>query len=364
MIFFRVPTKLFFFVHNGSLNYHCLMLYLTVSVRFYVPFCDLSASQSTFLKHAITTILIPKRSKWLCREALFALVTPGDLLSPHLFLNYHHVIKYLLYVQYNDTQRRTHLSRLWHDTLHLKWGLFFRLRSAAKHLGFYFEDPFVFVIHDVAYSIDNNLFSIKYIIRNSYQQFYLAKTSQRRQDCLGQTNLIDLINIRAYYFSLNNPLNQTLLRYLLIGSIDHASRLYKSKLVSSPICPYCNIYDEINEYIFWQCTRWNFIRDNYPLFLHFFSIVGTQWPQYFLHFGWIKYHYDYGIPLLHNLNIIYILQDFVSNTHQIFLKILLARHAASQVLRSAPQTPPPILSLPLLHLTLSIPLQPHVYTHK
>ena len=30
MILFRAPTKLFFFVHNGSLNYHCLMLYLTV----------------------------------------------------------------------------------------------------------------------------------------------------------------------------------------------------------------------------------------------------------------------------------------------------------------------------------------------
>ena len=98
--------------------------------------CDLSASQSASLKHAITTILVPKRSKWICREALFALVTPGHLLSPQLFLNYRHVIEYLLYVQHSDTQRRTHLSQLWHDTLHLKWGPFFRLRSAAKHLGF------------------------------------------------------------------------------------------------------------------------------------------------------------------------------------------------------------------------------------
>ena len=308
--------------------------------------CDLSASQSASLKHAITTILVPKRSKWLCREALFALVTPGHLLSPHLFLNYRHVIEYLLYVRHSDTQRRTHLSQLWHDTLHLKWGPFFRLRSAAKHLGFYFEDPFVFVVHNVAHSVDDDISSIKHLIRDSYRQFYLAKASQRRHDCLGQTNLIDVVNTRAYYLSLNNPLHQTLLRYVLTGSIDHASRLHKSKLVSSPICPYCNINNETAEHIFWHCTRWNFIRDNYPLLLRLFSIVGTQWPQCFLHCGWIECHCDYGIPLLHNLDITYTFQDFVSNTHQMFLKILLARHAASQVLRSAPRTPPNLLTPP------------------
>ena len=317
--------------------------------------CDLSASQSASLKHAITTILVPKRSKWLCREALFALVTPGHLLSPHLFLNYRHVIEYLLYVRHSDTQRRTHLSQLWHDTLHLKWGPFFRLRSAAKHLGFYFEDPFVFVVHNVAHSVDDDISSIKHLIRDSYRQFYLAKASQRRHDCLGQTNLIDVVNTRAYYLSLNNPLHQTLLRYVLTGSIDHASRLHKSKLVSSPICPYCNINNETAEHIFWHCTRWNFIRDNYPLLLRLFSIVGTQWPQCFFHCGWIEWHCDYGIPLLHNLDITYTFQDFVSNTHQMFLKILLARHAASQVLRSAPRTPPNLLTPPTPHTIHSSP---------
>ena len=58
---------------------------------------------------------------------------------PTFFFNYRHVIEYLLYIKHCDTQRRTHLSRLWHDTLGLKWGPFFRLRSAAKHLGFYLK---------------------------------------------------------------------------------------------------------------------------------------------------------------------------------------------------------------------------------
>ena len=158
--------------------------------------------------------------------------------------------------------------------------------------------------------------------------------------------MIDVANTRAYYLSLNNPLHQTLLRYVLTGSIDHASRLYKSKLLSSPIGPYCNDCEETAEHIFWHCTRWTFIREKYPLLLRLFSIVGSQWPQCFLHCSWIECHCDYGIPLLHNLDITSTFQDFVTNTHQMFLKILLARHAASQVLRSTPQTPPNPLTPP------------------
>ena len=164
--------------------------------------------------------------------------------------DYRHVIEYLLYVQHSGAQRRTHLSQLWHDTLHLKWGPFFRLRSAAKHLGFYFEDPSVFIVHEVAYSVDEDICSIKHTICDSYRQFYLAKASQRRQDCLGQTNLIDVVSTRAHYLSLNNPLHQTLMHYVLTGSLDHASRLHKSKLTSSPICPYCSTCNETAEHIF------------------------------------------------------------------------------------------------------------------
>ena len=107
----------------------------------------------------------------MCREALFTFVTPDHLLSPHLFLNYRHVIEYLLYVRQTDAQRRTHLSQLWYDTLHLKWGPFFRLRSATKHLGFMFEDPFVLVIQNSAYSVDDDFCVLKHTIRDSYRQF-------------------------------------------------------------------------------------------------------------------------------------------------------------------------------------------------
>ena len=45
-----------------------------------------------------------------------------------------------------------------------------------------------------------------------------------------------------------------------------------------------------------------------------------------------------------------------------FLKIILARHTASQVLRSTPLTPPNHSTPPPLHLTLFNPHPPHVYS--
>lgn len=66
----------------------------------------------------------------------------------------------------------------------------------------------------------------------------LAKASQRRQDCQGQTALIDVSLTRAFYFSINNPLHQSLLRHVLTGSLDHAHSLVKSNLAPSPTCPH------------------------------------------------------------------------------------------------------------------------------
>lgn len=37
--------------------------------------------------------------KWVYREALFSLVTPGHLLSPSLFLDYRHLVEYIFYMR-------------------------------------------------------------------------------------------------------------------------------------------------------------------------------------------------------------------------------------------------------------------------
>lgn len=68
-------------------------------------------SQCASLKHAVTSIqiLVPKRSKWVCREALYSLVTPGHLLSPDLFLSYGHLVEYILFFQNATSTQRANL---------------------------------------------------------------------------------------------------------------------------------------------------------------------------------------------------------------------------------------------------------------
>ena len=160
--------------------------------------CDISSSQNASLKHAITSILVPKRSKWVCREALFSLVTPGHLLSPHLFLNYRHVIEYLLYVRHTDARQRTHLSQLWYDTLHLKWGPFFRLRSATKHLVF-FEDPFVLIIQNAAYSVDDDFCVLKHTIRDSYRNYHMFASMVQSWRVVLSVVHVELLYIYTHY---------------------------------------------------------------------------------------------------------------------------------------------------------------------
>ena len=323
-----------------AVSYRLFTSLVSSCYNHYALSCDMSSSQNTSLKHAINTILVPKRSRWVCREALYSLVTPGHLLSPQLFLNYRHVIEYLLFVRQTTPDQRNHLLQLWDDTISIQWGPLWRLRSAAKHLGFIFEDPFVFTVHNNAYSVDEELHSLKHIIRDSYRQFYLSKASQRRQDCHGQTNLINIPLTRAFYFSINNPLHQSILRHVLTGSLDHTHRLFKSNLTTSPTCPYCQTQDETAEHIFWYCTNWIHVRAKYPSLMRLFSLVGTQWPACFLHCGWIEQNLQYGISLLDNVVLSYTIEHFAHDTHHMYLHILLARYSASQVLRSIPVTPP------------------------
>ena len=122
----------------------------------------------------------------------------------------------------------------------------------------------------------------------THRQFYFAKNSQRRQNCSLQTHPIDVDLTRTFYLPLHNPIHQSFLRYVLTGSLDHSHRLCKSNLISSPICPHCNTHDETAEHIFWYCSRWKHVRDKYPTLLRLFSFMGTQWPNCFLHCGWIE----------------------------------------------------------------------------
>ena len=261
---YRVTYRLFVSLVSSCYNHFALS-------------CDIIPSHINSLKHAVTSILVPKRSRWVCREALYSLTTPGHLLSPHLFLNYRHIIQYLLYIKQSSPTYRDHLSILWRNTSRIKWGPFFRLKNAAKSFAITIEGPFI-LIQDVAYSVDEPLDHLKHLIRDSYRQHLLSQASLRRYDCQGKTKPVDIPLTRSFHFSKTQPLKQTLLRQILTGSVDHAQRLYKSNLVDSPLCPFCQMTDETSQHILWDCSQWSSIRNTYPKLMRFFHLVGTQWP--------------------------------------------------------------------------------------
>ena len=236
----------------------------------------------------------------------------------------------------NNQALLDHLSTLWHNTLRVKSGPFFRLRNAAKSFAITFEDPFILIIQDTAYSVDEPLDDLKHLVRDSYRQHLLTQAALRRYDCQGKNKPVYVPLTRSLYFSQTQPLKQTLLRQILTGSVDHTQRLFKSNLT--------NMVDETARHIFWECSRWSFIRNKYPKLIRFFHLVGSQWPNCFLHCGWVEQDRDYGFSLLDGLQISYItfLCLLPMLTHNMYLHILLTRHESTKVLlvQSTPQTPP------------------------
>ena len=173
------------------------------------------------------------------------------------------------------------------------------MREAAQSFSFTFEVPFVLLLHDETHSVNEPLDSLKHLIRDSYRQALLSQASKRRQDCRqdcqGNIHPIHVELTRTYYFSPTLPLHQALLRQILIGAINHHSRLFKSNLINSPLCPFCNMVDEAAQHIFWDCIRWQVIRSR------LFHLVGSQWPKCFLHCGWLERERNYGLLLLDGL---------------------------------------------------------------
>ena len=97
--------------------------------------CDIRPTQNAARKHAVTAILVPKRSKWVSRESLYSFVTPGHLLSPDLFLNYGHVVEYIRFIQDTTNTQREALVTLWDQNQDIKWGPYYILVRPSNKLG-------------------------------------------------------------------------------------------------------------------------------------------------------------------------------------------------------------------------------------
>lgn len=132
----------------------------------------------------------------------------------------------------------------------------------------------------------------------------------RRIDCSGPLSHVDVALARKMFFSLSQPLHKQMVHYFLTGAHDHAHRLYKSNLLTTPVCVHCDQDAEAARHLFWDCRAWQPIRNKYPVLLKFFSLCGTFWPNNLLHCGWILDLFSYGFHLLPSLDIQYDLDSF------------------------------------------------------
>ena len=101
-----------------------------------------------------------------------------------------------------------------------------------------------------------------------------------------RTVLQAILTTHKAIFAQRNPLYKQMIGYFLTGALDHASRLYKSNLVNSSVCPFSFQADETAQFFFFWSA--NFTRQHAPTLLKLYSrIYGTLWPSNYLHGGWI-----------------------------------------------------------------------------
>ena len=138
------------------------------------------------------------------------------------------------------------------------------------------EDPLVFVFARNPFSVDEPLSFLKRKIRDSYRQSLLRKSSERRKDCTGPQLDVDIfVHAKLVSFSTQPTLKTN--PSLHTGTIDHASRLYRSMLVSTPTCPFCLQSNETAQHIFWKCDSWKFIRIQYPNLMRLYFTLFYTW---------------------------------------------------------------------------------------
>ena len=82
---------------------------------------------------------------------------------------------------------------------------------------------------------------------------------------------------RTLFLSQHNPLHKQILRYILTGAIDHASRLYISLEWFPPqyvlSCPFCSQSDETAQHIFLGCSAWTLIMRDFPILMTYFQLM-------------------------------------------------------------------------------------------
>ena len=113
------------------------------------------------------------------------------------------------------------------------------------------------------------------LIGNSYYHHALWKDALTVPDQFLKS--VNIALTRKFVFFTSQPLHKQMIRYFLTGALDHAQRLYKSNLLSTPMCIHCGQVDETAKHLFWDCRAWQPTHNRYPVLMNFFSLCGTFW---------------------------------------------------------------------------------------
>jgi len=107
----------------------------------------------------------------------------------------------------------------------------------------------------------------KHELREGIRLALWSDAAARRQDMEGLQEVqgIDRKATMSLHGSKLPPKALGLLRGVLAGSTRLQKRLHDAALVLCPTCPFCGLCDESLRHCFWDCPRWDSIRNSFKL---------------------------------------------------------------------------------------------------
>ena len=207
---------------------------------------------------------------------------------------------------------------------------------------------FVLILHNIAYSVDEPLDLLKHHIRDSYRQHFLTQASSGERTVMGKLRTLTSPLLVPFICPKQTPYTKILyVIFLLVLLIIHTASINPTSPLILIVLFVVPLRKQLNIFSGFVLYRWQNVRLQYPTLLRLFTLVGSQWPNCYLHCGWIENTLNYGLDLVENLQSPYESNTFVYETHHMYLHILLARFQAYQVLSSTPCAPPNLPSPPL-----------------
>ena len=186
----------------------------------YALSCDMRPPQCASLRHAhaVTSILVPQRSKWVCREALYSFVTPGQLLDPHLFFTMDILLGFFFNVPHQHSELPLTDCGMLHfvadGVLCVVYVILLRVLVFSLRIRSFLYST---ILHILLMNPST--------ISNTWSETPTDNTSSRKLlldvKIVGGKLVVDIRLTRSFYLSQHDPLNKFALRFILASSVDH-----------------------------------------------------------------------------------------------------------------------------------------------